>query len=100
MAPLDIKFTADGTLAYVTFHGSWNRVQPAGYKVSTISFSDGHPTEPANSTTAAVDVLTNVNTTACPGRCFRPVGMALDSQGRIFVSSDSTGEIYVLERTR
>jgi hypothetical protein len=28
------------------------------------------------------------------------VGLALDSQGRIFMSSDSTGEIYVVKQTQ
>ncbi|KAK3381469.1 soluble quino protein glucose/sorbosone dehydrogenase [Podospora didyma] len=97
-APLDIKFNANGSLAYVTFHGSWNRDQPAGYKLSVISFKDGEPTEPSNSTTAVIDILTNPNLSACPNGCFRPVGLALDSQGRIFMSSDSTGEIYVLQQ--
>ncbi|KAK3945536.1 putative glucose sorbosone dehydrogenase [Diplogelasinospora grovesii] len=100
MAPLDIKFDANGALAYVTFHGSWNRELPQGYKVSVIPFVEGQPAAPSNSTTAAVDILSNPDTRQCPGNCFRPVGLAFDSQGRIFMSSDSTGEIYVLRRTQ
>jgi glucose/arabinose dehydrogenase len=98
MAPLDIKFTSDGSLAYVTFHGSWNRDEPAGYKLSVIQFANGEPVEPADSTGAAVDILSNADNTACPGKCFRPAGLAIDSKGRIFMSSDATGEIYVLQR--
>ncbi|KAK1524269.1 uncharacterized protein CCOS01_09356 [Colletotrichum costaricense] len=60
-APLDIKFTPDGSEAFVTFHGSY--------------------------------------TSSCPDHCFRPVGLAWDSQQRLFMTSDSTGEIYVLQRT-
>ncbi|KKY35861.1 putative glucose sorbosone dehydrogenase [Diaporthe ampelina] len=30
--------------------------------------------------------------------CFRPVGVAIDAKGRVFMSSDTTGEIYVLQR--
>jgi hypothetical protein len=41
----------------------------------------------------------NPDNSKCPGSCFRPVGLALDSKGRMFVSSDATGEIYVLART-
>lgn len=33
----------------------------------------------------------------CPDDCFRPVGLAWDSKGRLWFSSDSTGEIYVLQ---
>ncbi|KAK3333867.1 hypothetical protein B0T19DRAFT_483830 [Cercophora scortea] len=98
-APLDIKFTPNGTLAYITFHGSWNRDTPAGYKLSAIPFSNGAPTAPPDSTTAAVDVLSNADLTACPGRCFRPAGLAIDAQGRVYMTSDSTGEIYVLQQT-
>lgn len=52
----------------------------------------------ANSLTAAVDVVSNSNMTACPGGCFRPVGLAWDSRGRLYMSSDSTGEIYVVTK--
>ena len=58
----------------------------------------GSPTALANSNTAAVDVVSNANLTACPGSCFRPVGLAWDSQGRLYMSSDSTGEIYVVTK--
>ncbi|KAK3316302.1 hypothetical protein B0H66DRAFT_576241 [Apodospora peruviana] len=98
-APLDIKFNKEGTLAYVSFHGSWNRDDPAGYKLSVIAFANGQPTEPTDSTTAAVPVLSNQDTGVCPGNCFRPAGLAFDSQDRLFMTSDSTGEIYVLQRT-
>jgi glucose/arabinose dehydrogenase len=98
MAPLDIKFTSDGALAYVSFHGSWNRDEPVGYKLSVVSFADGEPVEPADSTVAAVDILSNADNSKCPGNCFRPAGLAIDGQGRVFMSSDATGEIYVLQR--
>ena len=51
---------------------------------------------PANSNTSYTDVVANANNTACPGNCFRPVGIAFDSQGRMFFSSDASGEIYVV----
>ncbi|KAF3019699.1 hypothetical protein E8E14_007112 [Neopestalotiopsis sp. 37M] len=96
MAPLDIIFTPDGSTAYVSFHGSWDRDSPAGYMVSSIAFANGQPVEDSTSTTALRNVLSNANNTACPDSCFRPVGLALDSQGRLYMTSDSTGEIYVL----
>ena len=99
MAPLDIKFSKDGKLAYITFHGSWNRDKPVGYKLSVVSFADGKPVEAPDSTKAASDILSNPDNTACPGACVRPVSLALDGQGRIFMTSDSTGEIYVLRQT-
>lgn len=99
MAPLDIKFTSDGSLAYVSFHGSWNRDEPVGYKLSVVSFANGEPVEAADSTEAAVDILSNADNTKCKaGKCFRPVGLAIDGKGRVFMSSDATGDIWVLQR--
>lgn len=99
MAPIDIKFNTNGTGAWVTFRGSWNSEAPIGYKVSFIHFDgNGSPTAPSNSTNAAVDIVSNPDLSKCPDGCFRPAGMAWDSQGRLFFSSDATGEIYVITR--
>lgn len=98
MAPLDILFNGEGTAAWVTFHGSWDRTNPVGYKLSVIEMANGSPVQPSNSTTAAVDIIANQNNTDCPTGCFRPVGLAWDSEGRLFMSSDATGEIYSILR--
>lgn len=98
-APLDILFNADGTTAYITFHGSWDRTGAVGYKLSKVSFTaDGQPVAPSDSTNATADVLSNADLSKCPGGCFRPVGLAWDAQGRLFLTSDATGEIYVLQQ--
>lgn len=99
MAPLDIIFLSNGTEAYVTFHGSWDRTAPVGYKLSTIAFANGSPVAASDSKTALTDIFTNQNNSNCPNSCFRPVGLARDGQGRIFMSSDATGEIWVLMKT-
>lgn len=72
-----------------------------GYKVASIAFNaaTGEPVASADSRGALRDIITNVDNTQCPDKCFRPVGLAIDSKGRIWFSSDSTGEIYVLQRT-
>lgn len=76
-----------------------NREDPVGYKVSFIQFDgNGSPTAAANSTTAAIDIVSNTDLSECPDNCFRPAGLAWDSQGRLFMSSDSTGEIFVITR--
>jgi len=98
-APLDIKFQPDGSNAFVTFHGSWNRNGPVGYKVSSIPFTNGEPAADADSTTASIDFMTNGDVNKCPDQCFRPVGIALDIQSRMFISSDWTGEIYVVTKS-
>jgi glucose/arabinose dehydrogenase len=126
MAPLDMKFNTQGTGAWVSMHGSWfvfppsasspislhpslptifiithhrNRDSPTGYKLSFIQFDgSGSPTAPANSTTAAVDIVSNPDLSKCPSNCFRPVGLAWDSRGRLYMSSDASGEIYVVTK--
>ncbi|KAL8700971.1 MAG: hypothetical protein Q9201_005163 [Fulgogasparrea decipioides] len=98
MAPLDIKFNNSAAEAWVTFHGSWDRTNPVGYKLSIIPFANGEPVAAPDNKTAAMDVLVNGDNSKCPQNCFRPVGIAFDQQGRLFMSSDSTGEIYVVVR--
>lgn len=78
---------------------SRDRDEPVGYKVSTVAFGGGAPVDQPNSTTSLTDIFTNANNSVCPSQCFRPVGLALDQQGRLFVSSDATGELYVLVHT-
>lgn len=88
-------------LIMLCFHLSCsrNRENPIGYKVSFIQFDgNGSPTADADSTTAAIDIVSNQDLSQCSESCFRPAGLAWDSQGRLFFSSDSTGEIYVITR--
>ncbi|KAF2837424.1 soluble quino protein glucose dehydrogenase [Patellaria atrata CBS 101060] len=95
-APLDVRFKADGSAAFISFHGSWNRQPPDGYRLSRIEFSAGQPREPPTSTTAAVNIMWNANNANCPYRCFRPVGLAFDRTGRLFMTSDQSNEIFVI----
>ncbi|KAH8808606.1 hypothetical protein F5884DRAFT_377928 [Xylogone sp. PMI_703] len=99
MSPLDMKFLSNGTEAFVTFHGSWDRNSPIGYQVSSVAFSNGSPVAAASSTNVSTPVFSNADNTKCPGQCFRPVGLAFDAQDRLFVSSDTTGEVYMLVHT-
>lgn len=100
MAPLDIKFDREGRRAYVTFHGSWNRDDASGYKLASIEWGeDGEPVASSDSQDALRDVLANRETWTCPGgQCFRPAGLAWDRKGRLFMTSDHTGELYVIRR--
>ena len=38
------------------------------------------------------------DSSVCPSDCFRPTGLAFDSKGNLFMASDATGSIYVIER--
>ncbi|KAF2761677.1 soluble quino protein glucose dehydrogenase [Pseudovirgaria hyperparasitica] len=98
MAPLDIKFNTEATVAWVTFHGSWNRDDPQGYKLSAIPFdnSTGLPLAAPDSNAGYVDIMSNQDLSECPDGCFRPVSLAWNSEGMLFMTSDSTGELYLI----
>ncbi|KAK5104587.1 hypothetical protein LTS08_002478 [Lithohypha guttulata] len=99
MAPLDIKFNNSATEAWISFHGSWDREVPVGYKLSVVRFGEnGEPSDQPDSLTAVTDIVSNTNLSACPANCFRPAGLAVDNRGRIFMTSDSSGEIYLVTR--
>jgi hypothetical protein len=124
-APLDAKFDADYSNLYVSFHGSWNRAPSAGYKLVSVPFTKSasssaatqasgslswaaaglpatNPLQPVANTTSTegyTDIWWNQDPGNCSANtCFRPVGILVDSLGRLYVSSDSSGEgeIYLL----
>jgi len=43
--------------------------------------------------------MSNPDLSVCPNGCFRPTALTWDSKGRLFMTSDSTGEIYVITAT-
>ncbi|KAK9766029.1 hypothetical protein K7432_005174 [Basidiobolus ranarum] len=106
-APLDIKFydgsgcgysggfSCDHTWdAFVSFHGSWNRDHPNGRKIVRIPF-DSETGKPVGGISGELfDVWGEKDPGNCVGACFRPVGLAFDSQGRLYVSSDESSEIW------
>ncbi|KAF2667815.1 soluble quino protein glucose dehydrogenase [Microthyrium microscopicum] len=99
-APLDMKFNKAGSVAWITSHGSWNRQPPSGYLLYAVPFTtSGEPIASSNSTNSWQTIMSNPDNTKCPGSCFRPVGLAFDSKGRLFMTSDATGEIYVITAT-
>ncbi|KAF0330174.1 L-sorbosone dehydrogenase [Colletotrichum sp. SAR11_59] len=97
LAPLDIKFEPSGKAAYISFHGSWNRQPPDGYRLSRVDFgADGQPTAASTSREAEVRVMWNSDQSVCPNGCFRPVGLAWDTKGRLFMVSDASNELFVI----
>lgn len=58
------------------------------------------PIRPSNAPDAEEKLLWNSDESQCPGKCFRPVGLAIDNKQRVFMTSDSTGELYVVTGTR
>ncbi|KAG8738888.1 hypothetical protein FRC10_006405 [Ceratobasidium sp. 414] len=83
--------------AFISLHGSWNRVPSIGYKVIRVPFKNSNPVAPYGSTNGFVPIVSAPDPTNCDGTCIRPVSLAWDKQGRLYVSSDETGEIFVVE---
>ena len=79
---------------------SVDKTNPVGYSLSSIAFdgAKGDPIAPVDSTSALTDILSNPDHTKCPSGCLRPAGLAIDSTGRLFMTGDSTGEIYVFSK--
>ncbi|CAO2656883.1 Nn.00g056860.m01.CDS01 [Neocucurbitaria sp. VM-36] len=112
-APIDCKFDSTSSTMYITYHGSWNRSPVTGFKLVAVDFklgTDGQytPVEPLTSTTAAKDIFYNPRVESCQGNgpsfssgCFRPAGLAWDSQGRLFMTSDTStnGELWILGKS-
>ncbi|EIN09066.1 soluble quino protein glucose dehydrogenase, partial [Punctularia strigosozonata HHB-11173 SS5] len=107
--PLDLKFfrpTSDASTAslpkswkgdaFVSFHGSFDRTPPTGYAVVRVPFAGASPVASPTSTEGYEILVQAANLTSCPGTCIKPVGLAFASDGRLFVSSDSSGELFTL----
>lgn len=88
VAALGLSFATDGGFggafsqgAFIGEHGSWNRQDLSGYKVTWVAFANGRPTG------QPVDFLTGFLTENGEARG-RPVGVAFDSRRRILLVAD------------
>ncbi len=67
---------------FVAFHGSWNRREPAGYKIVRIDMNDSSVKDFATGWLQGNNVLG------------RPVDIIVSDDGSLFVSDDNAGKIY------
>ncbi|KAK9435169.1 NHL repeat-containing protein [Metarhizium brunneum] len=84
LAPLDIKFNFQGSAALISFHGSWNRKPPNGYRLSRVAFSEGYPKADKSSPTAEQELMWNKDNSY--------LKMLLT---KIFFASLATGELIL-----
>ena len=96
-APIDFKFiqtgsgfptTYDGD-ALICWHGSWNREHPEGYKVQRIHFEKGMPV-------SASDFFSGFLNSQGTARFGRPAGLCLPGNGKLYISDDENGVIYLV----
>jgi glucose/arabinose dehydrogenase len=76
---------ADGV--FVGQRGSWNRDQPAGYKVVFVTFRDGRPVG------TPVDFVSGFHGTDGKTRG-RPVGVSVDPRGALIVADDLSNTLW------
>ena len=79
--------------AFISFHGSWNRKEPSGYKLMTLKFNNGNPEK-------SEDFLTGF--LFDNGKKFfgRSVGLIEMPDGALLLSDDSNGIIYRISYSR
>lgn len=82
---------ADGV--FVGEHGSWNRANPVGYRVSFVPFANGRPSG------QPVDFVSGFRGEDGKTRG-RPVGVTLDPRGALIVADDLANTIWRVVRTR
>lgn len=78
----------------VALHGSWNRSTAIGYKIVHLKVN-------GNKITGSEDFLTGFN----PGifkdtSLGRPVGLAFDTKGNLFISDDKSGQVYIVQKKK
>lgn len=77
---------------FVTFHGSWNRSVPTGYKVVRIKFNPkGEPEGPPED---FISGWIRPGETKKGKWMGRPVGLVVGPDGALYVSDDSAGLVY------
>jgi glucose/arabinose dehydrogenase len=99
-APLGMIFTGGTKMAdpyqpgaIVGLHGSWNRTQPIGYKVVYFPWDSTK-----NALGQQIDLITGWLSEGAQNPWGRPVDIAVDQQGSLFISDDTAGVVYKLSK--
>jgi glucose/arabinose dehydrogenase len=97
VAALGVAFSSEvmgakfGNGVFVGEHGSWNRANPVGYRVSFIPFADGSPSS------QPVDFVSGFRGEDGMTRG-RPVGVTVDPRGALIVADDLANTIWRVVR--
>lgn len=97
-APLGLAFLSNANWPdfknnlLVAYHGSWNRSVPTGYKIVRYKFdAAGNPSAPEDFITGWLSGGSALG---------RPVGILESPDGKIYISDDHAGVIYLVERIK
>jgi glucose/arabinose dehydrogenase len=75
--------------ALIALHGSWDRSTPTGYKLIWVPWAGANPTTGVTPT----DFVAGWNASGVWGR---PVGVAVDPSGAVYITDDASGTVYKL----
>lgn len=100
-APISLLFNKSGTMGWITMRGADTTLPRTGYGVGVVNFnSAGQPVATVHNSNALKYIAQSQNYKQCNKQiCWAPAGLAWDSAGRLYVSSDVSGEIYVILRS-
>lgn len=73
--------------AFIALHGSWNRAEPAGYKIVRLRFENGEPV-------AFEDFVTGFLLEDGRAQFGRPVALAIHQDGSLLFTDDEGGVVY------
>ena len=95
-APLGLQFIKSDQFPkswqgdlFVSYHGSWNRSSPIGYKVVRLDVE-------GNKIVKEEDFLTGFLQNG--GAAGRPVDLEFNNNGELFLSDDKSGSIYIISK--
>jgi len=99
-APINLIFLGRATSfpkdyqddAIISFHGSWNRSKPEGFKILRVKFENGKPVGVEDFFSGFLSVDGN-------SRFGRPAGLSISPEGNVYVSDDANGVIYCVKPT-
>ena len=100
-APINLTFLEEAMAfpkdfqddALISFHGSWNRKNPEGFKVVRIQFENGKPV-------GTEDFFSGFLSADGKSRFGRPAGLAVSPTGLIYISDDVNGIIYSVKASQ
>jgi len=95
-APLGIRFYSGDMFPeynnnlFIALHGSWNRVIPVGYQVMRMEITESEITKEHKF----------IDLSSLPVKIdrFRPVDINFDTQGKIYISDDHNGIIFLVTK--
>ncbi len=81
----------------VSYHGSWNRSTPTGYKVVHMKVQGSTITQAEDFLTGFLPSGALIGPASALGR---PVDLTFDSQGNLYLSDDKAGNVYIIQKNQ